>query len=288
MTAFETLPRRSDATVPCPRVPIAIRRASISVAYEQIRSAGSPVARRVLTMNSGRFGPRRSRRPRWFRRASARRRGSRSSIAVDGYARPKSPCSARQTVMAATVSPVSAASEIASSRATLAAAEPSVATRMTRMHRSCSSLERLRISAPLPIGCGNPATGSGRTTDGAVPAPREDGAREPHGGHHHRCVLDRRRARRWRSRSPSSARRGRPLDEDRTGIWSRRETTWLVIMIVRPVRAPHGHDLLRPLRRHGRRAWSGRPRHRRSVRVGDRCAAAARHGPSCRVPRPLA
>lgn len=56
-------------------------------------------------------------------------------------------------------------------------------------------------------------------------------AREPYRGHHHRRVLDRRHPRqRHLVRGFSLDREA--TEEDRTETWSRRETTWLVIMIV--------------------------------------------------------
>ena len=80
----------------------------------------------------------------------------------------------------------------------------------------------------------------------------------------------------------------RPLEEDRTGTWSRRETAWLVIMIVVLFALLMGTIFYVP---YGDSAGPQRPvraGHRGAVRLGDRGAADARHRPAGRIPRPLA
>ena len=104
-------------------------------------------------------------------------------------------------------------------------------------------------------------------------------ASEPYGGHHHRCILDRRHPRRRHlvrgiSLDLEAARGGphRDLVPSRDGLARAHDR--------RPLRPPHGDDLLRPLRRLGRPQRPVREGHRGPVRLGDRGAAAARHRPA--------
>ena len=110
---------------------------------------------------------------------------------------------------------------------------------------------------------------------------------EPHRGHHHRRVLDRGHPRRGDLVRRSSARPREPLEEDRTETWSRRETTWLVIMIIVLFALLMGTIFYVPYGDSAGPQRAVRAGHRRAVRLGDPGAADARHGTSRRVPRPL-
>ena len=110
---------------------------------------------------------------------------------------------------------------------------------------------------------------------------------EPHRGHHHRCLLDRRHSRRRHlvrdlPLHPAAARGGSQRDLVATRDDLARDHDR------RPLRPPDGDDLLRAVRRLGRPERPVREGHRRAVRLGDRSAAGTRHGhvPSSSAPRP--
>ena len=134
-----------------------------------------------------------------------------------------------------------------------------------------------RIGARVRIGCGNSATGSGEMTDIAPDGSRLTLPRVSHTAviitvaYSIAVILG----------APISfavfRSTARPLEEDRSGDVVAARDDVARDHDRRPLRAPDGDDLLRPLRRLGRPATRSSCGHRRAVRLGDRRAAAARH-----------